>query len=117
MIRLDSFDAMGCEVVVAGASPEELARIRALFEERDRVFSRFRGGERAPEGQRRLEAATVVSPLFARMLEQALWASEITEGLVDPTLGVAIEAAGYDRDFPDLTDVVLRRRPGRARAA
>ena len=37
------------------------------------------------------------------MLGQALWASEITERLVDPTLGVAIEAAGYDRDFPDVT--------------
>jgi FAD:protein FMN transferase len=101
MIALDSFDAMGCEVVVAGASFEELARIQALFQERDRVFSRFRQESEL----RRVNAArgaTAVSPLFARMLEHALWASEITEGLVDPTLGAAIEAAGYDRDFPDL---------------
>ena len=92
---------MGCEILVAGASPEELARIRALFDERDRVFSRFRE-ESELRKVNAARTATVVSPLFAGMLEHALWASEITEGLVDPTLGAAIEAAGYDRDFPDL---------------
>ncbi len=102
MSRVDSFHAMGCAVVVAGASSEEVARIRALFQERDAVFSRFR----AESELRRVNAAggaTLVSPLFASMLEQALWASETTGGLVDPTLGAAIEAAGYDRDFAAMT--------------
>ena len=99
----DTFDAMGCEVLVAGASPAELARIRALFEEWDAVFSRFR-----PDSElERVNAAggqpTRVSPLFARMLETALWAADVSDGLVDPTLGRAIVAAGYDRDFAALS--------------
>ena len=102
MRPVDSFAAMGCEVVVAGASREELARIQALFEERDAVFSRFRAGSELLRVNGS-GGATVVSPLFARMLDQALWASEVTGGLVDPTLGAAIEAAGYDRDFSAIT--------------
>jgi FAD:protein FMN transferase len=37
------------------------------------------------------------------MLEAALGASRQTGGLVDPTLGDALEAAGYDRDFAALS--------------
>lgn len=95
------FESMGCEVVVEGASAVELAGIRALFEERDAVFSRFR-----PDSElNRVNAtagATLVSPLFARMVETALWARKATGGLVDPTVGAALEAAGYDRDFAEL---------------
>ncbi|HSB40025.1 MAG TPA: FAD:protein FMN transferase [Gaiellaceae bacterium] len=95
---MSRFTSMGCEVVVEGASPHELERVRALFEERDAVFSRFRPGS---ELNRVNEAggAGLVSPIFARMLEAALWARETTGGLVDPTLGAHLEAAGYDRDF------------------
>lgn len=94
---------MGCEVVVDGASADELERIRALFEERDAVFSRFRAGSEL----NRVNAgggAAFVSPLFARMVEAGLWARETTDGLVDPTLGAALEAAGYDRDFDSLEE-------------
>ena len=92
---------MGCEVVVNGASDGELEAVQALFEERDATFSRFR-----PESElNRVNAAggaTLVSPQFARMVEAALWARETTGGLVDPTLGGALEAAGYDHDFAEL---------------
>jgi len=96
-----TFESMGCEVVVAGATEAELARVRALFEERDAVFSRFRPGSElnaVNDGR----GARLVSPLFARMVETALRAREHTNGLVDPTLGVALEVAGYDRDFDQL---------------
>jgi FAD:protein FMN transferase len=95
------FDSMGCEIVVGGASPGELHRIEALFEERDRVFSRFR-----PDSELSLANAVggmvLVSKLFAATLATALKAAEATDGLVDPTLGEALVAAGYDRDFPQL---------------
>lgn len=95
---MNRFSSMGCEVVVDGATFDELARVQALFEERDAVFSRFRpdselNAVNAGRGGR------LVSPLFARMVEAALQAREQTDGLVDPTLGAALEAAGYDRDF------------------
>jgi thiamine biosynthesis lipoprotein len=88
---------MGCEIVVAGATDEELARVRALFEERDAVFSRFRDDSELNAVNGR--AARLVSPLFARMVDTALAAQRQTGGLVDPTLGTALESAGYDRDF------------------
>jgi thiamine biosynthesis lipoprotein len=93
---------MGCEVVVAGADRGELAAVQRLFEQADRRFSRFQ----ARSELRRVNAAagrvTAVSRPFAEMLELARWAAEQTAGLVDPTLGGAIEAAGYDRDFAEL---------------
>jgi FAD:protein FMN transferase len=43
-----------------------------------------------------------VSPLLADLIGAGLAAAEQTDGDVDPTLGVAIRALGYDRDFADL---------------
>ncbi|MGW1214834.1 FAD:protein FMN transferase [Streptomyces sp. NPDC002499] len=40
-----------------------------------------------------------VSPLLAQALEVALRAAESTDGTVDPTVGSAMDAIGYDRDF------------------
>ncbi|MET7476778.1 FAD:protein FMN transferase [Streptomyces sp. NPDC005648] len=40
-----------------------------------------------------------VSPLLAEALAVALHAAETTEGAVDPTVGSAMDAIGYDRDF------------------
>ena len=42
---------------------------------------------------------TRVSPMLAELVEAALLAAERTGGDVDPTLGEALNAAGYDRDF------------------
>jgi thiamine biosynthesis lipoprotein len=46
------------------------------------------------------------------MVELALRAARQTGGLVDPTLGAAIEAAGYDRDFAELTPSAAAAEPG-----
>ncbi|MGY5055753.1 FAD:protein FMN transferase [Streptomyces sp. 900105755] len=40
-----------------------------------------------------------VSPLLAEALAVALRAAEATDGTVDPTVGSAMDAIGYDRDF------------------
>jgi thiamine biosynthesis lipoprotein len=98
---MNRFASMGCEVVVEGATAEELARIQAIFAERDAVFSRFRA-ESELNAVNAGRGARLVSPLFARMVEVALRAREQTGGVVDPTLGADIEAAGYDRDFAAL---------------
>src|SRR5207237_854420 len=81
--------SMGCEVVVAGASPEALRRIEALFDEHDRVFSRFRPGSELSRVNRRRGGFARVSALFAATVEAALDAAAWTGGLVDPTLGAA----------------------------
>jgi thiamine biosynthesis lipoprotein len=99
-----SFDAMGVEIVVGGAGQAELDSVRALYDEWDRVFSRFRSESELSAVNRSTERILEVSPLFARACEIALQAAEATGGLVDPTLGEAVEAAGYDRDFAELED-------------
>jgi thiamine biosynthesis lipoprotein len=90
---------MGVEVVVAGATPAELTAVRSLFAGWDGVFSRFRPESELSRVNRSASPAVAVSPLFARAVAAALQAAAATEGLVDPTLGAALEAAGYDRDF------------------
>jgi thiamine biosynthesis lipoprotein len=93
------FTAMGCEIVVGCADPAEARKVERLFRERDRVFSRFRPGSELNRVNGRAGRLVAVSSLFARTLERALEAAEETDGLVDPTLGQAVEAAGYSRDF------------------
>jgi thiamine biosynthesis lipoprotein len=93
---------MGGEVVVAGATPAELAAVRRLFEERELIFSRF-----VPQSELNHVNACAgrfvrVSPEFAHALSVALDVAASTRGLVDPTLGAALEAAGYDGDFAAL---------------
>ena len=91
--------AMGVELVVAGATRAELAAVATLFGEWERVFSRFRADSELSRVNALDAEAFVVSPLFARRPRTALAAAAATDGLVDPTLGAALEAAGYDRDF------------------
>jgi len=95
---------MGVDVVVGGASDAELERIVRLFEGWERVFSRFRPGSELNRINLDPAPVVVVSRLFASVLGDALGAAVATDGLVDPTLGLALEAAGYDRDLSLLTD-------------
>jgi thiamine biosynthesis lipoprotein len=96
------FRAMGCGVVVGGASPKERARIERLFAARDRRFSRFLPGSELNRVNAAAGDVVVLTPGFERMLLLALQAATATDGLVDPTLGDSVEAAGYDRDFDEL---------------
>jgi thiamine biosynthesis lipoprotein ApbE len=95
---------MGCEVVVDGATAGELARVETLFGERDAVFSRFREDSELNRVNRSAGRTVAVTALFANAVEAALCAAAATDGLVDPTLGAAIEAAGYTRDFARLEE-------------
>ena len=97
---MNAFRSMGCDVVVAHGVP--LDRVCALFDERDRRFSRF-----LPTSElNRVNAAPLgvmlVSEDFASMLSLSLDAASATGGLVTPAVGGAITAAGYDRDFAAL---------------
>jgi len=46
---------------------------------------------------------TPVSPVLADLIEAALSAARMTDGDVDPTVGSAMIALGYDRDIDDLS--------------
>jgi thiamine biosynthesis lipoprotein len=93
------FSAMGCEVVVGGATSVEIAAIEGLFRNRERTFSRFIPESELNRVNESAGRVVAVSRVFAETLELALSFATTTEGLVDPTLGGALESAGYTRDF------------------
>jgi thiamine biosynthesis lipoprotein len=101
-VSRDWFQAMGVGVVVGGATPDELEAVKDLVERLETTFSRFRQGSELNLVNEGSAEFVAVSPLFARALALAVDSARRTDGLVDPTLGVAIEAAGYDRDFAEL---------------
>lgn len=93
------FRAMGCEVVVGGATALETAAVERLFAALEAALSRFRPDSDLERLNRSEAGAVIVSPLLATALEDALRAAAATNGLVDPTIAAALEAAGYDRTF------------------
>lgn len=92
---------MGCEVVLPGGAPS--AAVRALFGERDARFSRFRPSSELNRVNASPLGVALVSEEFASMLAHALDAASVTGGRVTPAVGGAIIAAGYDRDFAELS--------------
>jgi FAD:protein FMN transferase len=65
----------------------------------DRACSRFRADSELSRVNASGGRTTAVSDLFAQALELAMRAAELTDGDVDPTVGRALELAGYDRDW------------------
>ena len=117
-----SFRALGTRVDLVVTDPAALDRAGALLRHEldavDRACSRFRpdselwvltGAEGRP---------VAVSELLFEAVHVACDVAERTGGAVDPTVGRAVEALGYDRDFAavaptgDPLDRVPRRAPG-----
>jgi thiamine biosynthesis lipoprotein len=111
-VSVHRFVSMGCGVVVGGASTCERREIERLFAERDVMFSRFRPNSELNRVNGSAATVVDVSPAFADMLAVALRAAGQTDGLVDPTLGEAIESAGYARDFSELHPSAEPAEPG-----
>src|SRR6201985_2193759 len=92
--------ALGTLVQLVVTDPAALPGARRLLEDDlaavDSTCSRFRDDSeiRSLTGGRHR-----ISPLLAEALGVALRAARLTDGDVDPTVGAAMSAAGYDRDF------------------
>jgi len=99
MSPVSRFDAMGCEVLVGGATRVELEAIEELFRSRDGIFSRFVPGSELNRVNATSGEFVRVSETFGRALQRALELAAETGGIVDPTLGGALESAGYIDDF------------------
>lgn len=101
-----SFPALGTSAVLAVTDTQALARARAeterVIEAFDRTCSRFREDSEISALRRRPGAPVAVSPLLLEAVAAALRAAELTAGDVDPTLGSALRALGYDRDYEEL---------------
>ena len=98
-----SFPALGTTATVAVSEPSALPHARGMLElelERiDLACSRFRPDSELAIANAAAGREVAVSYLFAEALEVALDAARETDGLVDPTLGSHLCAAGYDRTF------------------
>jgi thiamine biosynthesis lipoprotein len=101
------FPALGTTAVVliaedgdeCGIAVVALDAVRRVIDEVDQACSRFR----LDAELRALNAAAggpfEVSPTLFEAVDQACRAAELTDGLVDPTLGGELRQLGYDRDF------------------
>jgi len=93
-----------------------VAASRILDAELDRieaVASRFRDDSEISRLHRAAidGVAVDISPDLVDVLAIALRAAELTDGAVDPTVGVALCRLGYDRDFTEVADGVMGQLP------
>lgn len=116
-----SFTAIGCEHSIVASDPHTLDDAVAIAESYlhglDRAASRFRGDSELSGLNARARHGDVTAVLSAQLtttLAAALRVARLTGGLVDPTVGAALEAAGYD---DDLSRVQTRATTRRAESA
>ncbi len=109
------FEAFGSDAVVVVDAPEvvdapdvvdapgrlavALAEVRRTVAQFDLACSRFRDDSELTAVNEAAGSAVAVSPLLLEAVGEALRAARLTDGAVDPTVGRALIALGYDRDF------------------
>ncbi|MGW2741880.1 FAD:protein FMN transferase [Streptomyces sp. NPDC001450] len=98
-----SFPALGTTAALLVTEPRALPAaeviLRAELAAVDRTCSRFRSDSELTRINLGAGTPTTVSECFAEALLAALRAAEVTDGAVDPTVGRAMAALGYDRTF------------------
>jgi thiamine biosynthesis lipoprotein len=98
--------ALGTTALLAVAEPDALDVAERLLREElaaiDAACSRFRVDSEITRLHARAGAATQVSALLGEAIDVAIRAAEQTDGMVDPTVGAAVQALGYDRDFDSI---------------
>ncbi|MFF4591385.1 FAD:protein FMN transferase [Streptomyces sp. NPDC001388] len=114
--------ALGATVRLVVTDPALLDSCNLLLArhlaEVDAACSRFRPDSELAALDTTAGRPVRVSPLLAEALDVALRAAEATDGAVDPTVGSAMDAIGYDRDFTLVREddrpvrLTLRRTPG-----
>ena len=105
MQRLE-FRAMGCHmtaVLDADKRAASLEAVPAWFEAWEQTFSRFRADSELSRLNERAGQWVRVSASLWEVTHLALVAARWTDGLFSPTILNALEAAGYDRTFDELT--------------
>lgn len=100
------FRALGTTAHLVVTDPDRLAVARRVLDaellEIDAACSRFRPDSELSMVNRAAGEWCTVSSLFAQALTVALSAARATDGDVDPCVGSAVVALGYDRDLAAL---------------
>jgi FAD:protein FMN transferase len=100
-------EALGTTALLLVTDPDALdvaaERLQAELDEIDRACSRFRDDSEITRLHGHAGHPAPVGSVLADALDTALRAAELTDGLVDPTVGDAVVRLGYDRDFAEVT--------------
>jgi len=104
-LRRNEFAAMGTTVAVF--LPETVAEegtdvVQTLFATWEETFSRFRSTSELTRLNERAGLWTSVSDVFYFVLEQAIAAAHVSDGLFDPALNIQMNAIGYTISFHDM---------------
>ena len=89
-------------LVVAGAEPGLVTWARSRLGELESLWSRFRENSDVCRLNRSPGHWMELSPLTVALVRQAIQAWQATDGLFDPTVLAAVEAAGYTAGFETL---------------
>lgn len=107
-VATESFPAIGTTATVVvtdrAALPLATSLLRADLDDLDRACSRFRPDSEIRAAERTRGGPVRVGDTLAVHLDAALRAAQLTDGLVDPTVGTCMIALGYDRDLAELGD-------------
>jgi FAD:protein FMN transferase len=102
-LRAATFAAIGTTATVAVTWPEALPNAQRLLAARldrlDRLCSRFRADSELSRANAHAGQEQPASTELLAAVADALAAAAETDGLVDPTVGRALQNAGYDRTF------------------
>src|SRR5664279_5310542 len=97
------WNAIGTKIRLVVTDGTRLDSARAMLTDDlaalDLACSRFRPDSELMALDARAGQPTTVSALLAGAVRAALRGAALTDGLVDPTVGRAMETIGYDRDF------------------
>lgn len=101
-----SFRAIGTTATVVVVRPDQADQAEAILRDEleaiDLACSRFRPDSELEYLHDQAGRVVEVSPLLFHALTVAVAVAEKTQGAVDPTVGNAIAALGYDRDFEEI---------------
>jgi thiamine biosynthesis lipoprotein len=106
-----TWKAWSCTVRLTVEDPAALGAacgaLKALMDRVDKAASRFRDDSELSMVNARAGFMVPVSRLLVDLVDVSLVAASISGGAVDPTVGAAVVAAGYDQDI----ETVRRRLP------
>ena len=98
-----SWQALGSTAVLRVEEPEALEDAVALVVSElarfETACSRFRADSELSILNARAGRPVAVGPLLLDAIELALRGAQLTDGALDPTIGLSLEQAGYDRDW------------------
>jgi FAD:protein FMN transferase len=98
--------ALGTTAVLVVTDPSGLPAASDVLDTElaalDAACSRFRPDSEITRLHAQRGTTVPVGPLLAEAVTVALRAAELTNGVVDPTVGAAVRTLGYDRDFADV---------------